>query len=540
MSTERRYRIQEVLGRGSFGVVYRADLLGAGGFAKPVAIKVLKSTAFPQAEIEQRLRDEARMLGLLRHPSVVRVDGLARLGDGWAVVMEYIAGVDGGELIRAGNVPPRAALEIAEQVAGALHAAWAVPSELTGEPLRIIHRDLKPSNVRITAHGEVKILDFGAARGDFAGRESSTQAWRFGTPRYMSPERHDGVEGPEGDVYAVGLLLAQLLGATQEGEPPTHPERHARFLEDLGAQIIERLAVRHPELPEERRRSIAALVEHLLAFEPRDRPDARAAQQQLRAQASGLPGPGLRAWAEDAVPAVELRLPPYTNDERCGLVVLEGGPMPNASSPRGVEDTLGVEIEVEVDTKAIAPAPASWRRATGGLALALALVAAVSFALLPARDLVPSTYPSSGPMPDAEIALPDDTPRADTPEISAPPAALTPVAYTPPPAPPRPANAKPAPPAAPDEAAPSAVEPPAPPAPPHAVVTLAGGAHELRLATGDQRLPPGDVPPGTYTVEVRFDGALDFVPAGRVTLGADEQVRIVCNANLLRCRKESP
>ena len=110
MNEPRRYRINEVLGRGSFGVVYRAEMLGSGGFAKPVALKVLRGSFDPAAEIEQRLRDEARLLGMLRHPSVVHVDGLARLPDGWAVVMEYIPGVDAGVLIRRGPLPPHLAV----------------------------------------------------------------------------------------------------------------------------------------------------------------------------------------------------------------------------------------------------------------------------------------------------------------------------------------------------------------------------------------------------------------------------------------------
>ena len=172
MNEPRRYRIHEVLGKGSFGLVYRAELLGAGGFSKPVALKVLRGSFDPSAEIEQRLRDEARLLGMLRHPNVVQVDGLARLPDGWAVVMEYIQGVDVGVLIRIGPLPPRAALEIACEVAGALHSAWALPSPLTGQALKLVHRDLKPGNLRITAHGEVKILDFGAARAEVGTREA--------------------------------------------------------------------------------------------------------------------------------------------------------------------------------------------------------------------------------------------------------------------------------------------------------------------------------------------------------------------------------
>ena len=122
MNEVRRYRVLETLGKGGFGTVYRAELLGSGGFAKQVALKVLNDEG--QREIAHRLRDEARILGHIRHRAIVGVDGLAHLDEGWAVVMEYIDGVDAKELLAAGPVPARCALEIVEEAASALHAAY--------------------------------------------------------------------------------------------------------------------------------------------------------------------------------------------------------------------------------------------------------------------------------------------------------------------------------------------------------------------------------------------------------------------------------
>ena len=133
MNEVRRYRVLETLGKGGFGTVYRAELLGSGGFAKQVALKVLNDEG--QREIALRLRDEARILGLLHHRAVVGVDNLVRLDPGWAVVMEYVAGVDATSLIRYGPAPVRVVLEIIEEVASALHAAYSQPSEMTGKPL---------------------------------------------------------------------------------------------------------------------------------------------------------------------------------------------------------------------------------------------------------------------------------------------------------------------------------------------------------------------------------------------------------------------
>src|SRR5688572_13075743 len=99
MNEARRYEILETLGRGGFGTVYRAKLVGEGGFAKQVALKVLNPEVASTGEFAARMRDEARILGLIRHRAVVQVDGLVQLNGRWTVVMEYIQGVDLSQLM---------------------------------------------------------------------------------------------------------------------------------------------------------------------------------------------------------------------------------------------------------------------------------------------------------------------------------------------------------------------------------------------------------------------------------------------------------
>jgi serine/threonine protein kinase len=109
----RRYQILGVLGRGGFGTVYRADLLGEGSFVRPVALKVLNADMEDVATVAERLRDEARLLGRIRHRAVVHVDGLVRLDDRWTIVMEYVDGADLGRVLEQhGRFPPRPAFEI--------------------------------------------------------------------------------------------------------------------------------------------------------------------------------------------------------------------------------------------------------------------------------------------------------------------------------------------------------------------------------------------------------------------------------------------
>src|SRR5690606_32588899 len=100
--------------------------------------------------------------------------------------------------------PVPAALAACAAVASALDAAYAGPAD-GGVPLRLVHRDIKPSNIRLTPDGDLKVLDFGIARADFEGREALTQSIRYGSLRYMAPERRrQEPDGPAGDVYALG------------------------------------------------------------------------------------------------------------------------------------------------------------------------------------------------------------------------------------------------------------------------------------------------------------------------------------------------
>ena len=203
-----RYLLEERLGAGTFGVVFRALDQREG---KLVAIKVLKRALGDSSEALERLRRESLAAGRLDHPNAVEVYELTITPDGAAfLVMEYLEGRSLDlELREQGPLSARRAAEIVLPVCEVLAAAHA---------LGIVHRDIKPANVFLQRGGEtdrVKVLDFGLAKplGAAALADNLTLAGSvLGSPAYMAPERlrnqpYDG----RADTYSLGVMLYEML-----------------------------------------------------------------------------------------------------------------------------------------------------------------------------------------------------------------------------------------------------------------------------------------------------------------------------------------
>ncbi len=301
MALGRRFELLRELGSGAFGTVYLANMVSGGDFRKRVAIKLLNGQWDASGDAGRRLRDEARLLGLLRHRSIVAVDDLVMLDGKWAVVMEHVPGADLERVLEAAwklkrNFPAPAAMELVAAVAGALDAAWSGAPE-GGAPLHAVHRDIKPSNIRLTADGDVKVLDFGIARGNFEGREAKTEQVRYGSLGYMAPERVLGEdEGPEGDIYAVGCVAVELLRGNALGRAALLPDQQAEQVQAALHEIGERLGS-----------SIAPalqLIREMLAYEPTSRPTAALVAERARKLARALDGHDLSEFSREMLPLV--------------------------------------------------------------------------------------------------------------------------------------------------------------------------------------------------------------------------------------------
>jgi hypothetical protein len=207
------FEILEILGEGSFGTVCVARV-STDPLRRRVALKILKGAYATNKKILNRTRDEARLLSRINHPNIVRVERLMEIGNRPVVVMEHVQGCSLDHLLLRfkDGLPAAIAIEVIRQTFLALDAAYQRALGEDGRPMRVIHRDIKPSNVLLSIHGEVKVVDFGIAKGEFEGREAETESVVMGSRPYMAPERLDGIsDSPSVDVYSTGMSLFELL-----------------------------------------------------------------------------------------------------------------------------------------------------------------------------------------------------------------------------------------------------------------------------------------------------------------------------------------
>jgi len=207
------YKLLEICAAGTFGTVCVAQDLDRGCL---VALKVLKETHLNRPRVLARTRDEATMLTLLRdlrHPGIVHVEGMIEIVGRPVVVMEWVRGLSLEAILRVkqDGLPTPEAVEIIRLATLALGAAYHAPSD-AGVPMRVIHRDIKPSNMLLSVDGELKIVDFGIARGEFGEKTAKTLSMVLGARGYLAPERLDGDDDkPSCDIYSLGVTLFELL-----------------------------------------------------------------------------------------------------------------------------------------------------------------------------------------------------------------------------------------------------------------------------------------------------------------------------------------
>ena len=198
------YEITIKIAHGGMGVVYRARDIRLN---RQVALKVVKDFDSSNSHDLIRFLTEAESIAAIDHPHIVRV---YEYGEhlGWPyLAMEYLAGGSLADRLKSsGRMDPGAAAALVAKIANGMQAA---------HDQGIVHRDLKPGNVMLDAAGEPKVTDFGLAKR--GGNALTKTEAVMGTPPYMSPEQASGktkLAGPPADIYALGVILYELLSGT--------------------------------------------------------------------------------------------------------------------------------------------------------------------------------------------------------------------------------------------------------------------------------------------------------------------------------------
>ena len=239
------YRIEERLGGGGMGVVYRAlDTT----LQRPVALKFLPPHLAASPEAKQRFLHEAQAASALDHPNICTIYEIGQTGDDQLfIAMAFYEGETLKKKIGRGPLPVEEAVHLARQIAEALAAAHAAG---------IVHRDVKPANVMVTAGGRVKLLDFGLAKlEDVTLTRAGT---RLGTVSYMSPEqaRGDTVDART-DIWALGVVFYELL----TGRRPFRGENEQAVLYAIRHDEPAPVAALRPEVPPGLVRVVAKALE---------------------------------------------------------------------------------------------------------------------------------------------------------------------------------------------------------------------------------------------------------------------------------------
>ncbi|HTF48928.1 MAG TPA: serine/threonine-protein kinase [Pseudonocardia sp.] len=270
-----RYRLEERVGAGSMGAVWRAtdELLGRTVAVKQLLLQPGAPGFGTQGqeldEARQRIMREGRLAARLQHQHAIAVFDVVLHNDTPWLVMEYLPSRTlGALLVEEGPLGPRDVAAIGRQIADGLAAAHAAG---------IVHRDIKPGNVLIGPDGIVKITDFGVSRA--ADDVQLTRTGLIaGTPAYLAPETARGLNPTTAsDVFALGSTLYTAV----EGEPPFGLDENAyALLYKVGAGTIR---------PPERAGPLTGALLHMLRTEPDERPTAARAREELAAVVSGRP-----------------------------------------------------------------------------------------------------------------------------------------------------------------------------------------------------------------------------------------------------------
>lgn len=413
-----RYVIEEKIGSGGMGVVYRARQLLVD---RAVALKILPRDLADDAAAAKRFTNEAKAISQLRHPNVVTLYDFGLVEDGRPfIAMEFVDGRTLTELIKEGPLEVPLAVGIVRQVACALQAA---------HDMGIIHRDIKADNVmierRLIGADQVRVLDFGIARNQGADQRLTQTGIVYATPQYCSPEQALAQPlDPRSDLYSLGVLFFEMLS----GRLPFTDKLGPLLLHKHINEAAPRLSTVAPELGLPA--ALDRLVDALLAKDPDRRPgSAQALVEMLDAFTSGASQPTATATFAN-VPG-----PAPTDDRGASLPDPDAAARPSGPPPDGDVEKRDVDTEAllgERDATPVEPPRATSHRLALYLALGIGTAAAAGAIWLlleptSAEPEDPRGAPRAATLRRGEpIATPTDAPASEARTASMPVASTAP------------------------------------------------------------------------------------------------------------------
>jgi serine/threonine-protein kinase len=305
-----KYDVEERVGEGAMGVVYRAiDPV----LKRRVAIKVMSDAFAQNDDLRERFLREAQAAGSLQHPNVITIYDFGDVDGHPYIAMEFVEGQDVAELI-AHQVP----LSVVDK----LDLAIGVLQGLAYAHRRgIVHRDIKPANIRIDDEGKARIMDFGVAH--LASSNMTKSGVMLGTPSYMAPEQIVGGKvGPQTDIFSVGAVLYELLTGARPFEGGTLQAVMYRVLSENPASLSTAAPGLPARLNDVVMRALAKDAENRYSSALDMANDLLAVRAAIDASAASPGTLSLRATIESAIEVRKSREIQHTRNRR---VVLSSG-----------------------------------------------------------------------------------------------------------------------------------------------------------------------------------------------------------------------
>ena len=415
-----RYLLHRKIARGGMATIHIARLMGDVGFSRIVAAKRMHPDLAQDSEFVAMFLDEARIASKIHHRNVVPVLDVVTMGDELVLVQDYVHGAPLSLLLRTSfeantHVPVPVAATIACHVLAGLHAAHETVDEI-GTALHIVHRDVSPQNIMIATDGSARLLDFGVAKASVAAHVTRQGTFK-GKLSYSSPEQIRGNANKQSDIYALGVVLWELLVGSR-----LHPTSRgeAEIISEIMAgnqpTVTEALQEQKSWVGSYRWSQLEALepiIRKALDTNYRRRWATAADMEEAIAAAVPLAPAGdvaswLRAVGKDFLEARETMIAEEEASWRRTLamtahaVPLPTESLPVVAPPRPAQMSTAVATEPEAMPALTPSLGAMLRRGPTAMVAALVIVLAAAVAFL-MRDLDATRQTAGVPMP-AKVA----------------------------------------------------------------------------------------------------------------------------------------